>query len=355
MPFLNWHCTMLKQQKCELYLAPMEGVVDSILRRLLTRVGGIDRCVTEFVRVCDLRLPSRVFYRYCPELTNQGLTEGGTPVHIQVLGSNAEMMAANARKAVSLGAKGIDINFGCPAKTVNKNRGGSILLREPQVLYDIVAAIRASVDADIPVTAKMRLGYEDSSLAIDNAQAITAAGASELCVHGRTKIQGYRPPAQWDAIREIAEAIEIPVVANGDLFSLEDIHRCIEVTGCQKLMIGRGLLRQPDLALRYKSGGTSSLPGAFGIPEPSSLPEPSCLQWVNILELLQEYVKEISVGMLPKHAPGRVKQWLAYLKQSHPEAQELFDQVKSHMTLAPIAETIDRELERFLRMESFVC
>lgn len=315
----------------EIYLAPMEGVVDAILRDILTRVGGIDRTVTEFVRICDLRLPSRVFYRSCPELTNSGITAAGVPVHIQVLGSNAEMMAANAVKAVRLGARGIDINFGCPAKTVNKNRGGSILLKEPEVIYQIVSQIRQAINKEIPVTAKMRLGYEDKSLAIDNAEAIAAAGADELCVHARTKVEGYRPPAHWEWVGKINDAVDIPVVANGDMFSVSDIQRCIDITGCNKLMIGRGLLRQPDLARQFK------------MQQQGDVSQP--MTWSELLPLIHSYVIAVQQHMLAKHAPGRVKQWLAYLKQHHPEAQGLFNQVKAHMKLEPILAVVEDHLQ----------
>ena len=118
-------------------LAPMEGVVDHTMRELLTRIGGISRCVIEFVRVTTHTLPKKVFYRFCPELHTNGCTTNGTPVYIQLLGGNAELMASSALVAANLGAPGIDINFGCPAKTVNRNDGGSVILKEPNRVFDI--------------------------------------------------------------------------------------------------------------------------------------------------------------------------------------------------------------------------
>lgn len=115
-----------------LILAPMEGVLDSVMREQLTRLGGYERCVTEFVRVSQTILPKRVFYRYAPELAHGGFTLSGVPVYLQLLGSNPELMAANAERAAALGAPGIDLNFGCPAKTVNRSQGGAALLRSPQ-------------------------------------------------------------------------------------------------------------------------------------------------------------------------------------------------------------------------------
>ena len=125
----------------QLMLAPMEGVIDHTMRELLTSLGGIDRCVTEFVRVTERLLPSRVFQRLCPELANGGCTTFGVPVYIQLLGGQAGVLADNAARAAELGAAGIDLNFGCPAKNVNRSDGGSIILREPQRVHAIAAAV----------------------------------------------------------------------------------------------------------------------------------------------------------------------------------------------------------------------
>ena len=135
--------------------------MESVMRDILTRVGGYERCVTEFVRVSSTVLPPKVFYRLCPELRNEGRTQAGTPVYVQLLGSDPELMAANARVVAQLGAPGIDLNFGCPAKTVNKSRGGATLLRTPAAIYEVCKAVRDATPPDIPVTAKVRLGFDD--------------------------------------------------------------------------------------------------------------------------------------------------------------------------------------------------
>ena len=143
-----------------LMLAPMEGVVDHTMRELLTAVGGLDRCVTEFLRVSDRLLPPRVFHRVCPELSGGGITTSGVPVYLQLLGGQPGPMAENAARAAELGAPGIDLNFGCPAKTVNKSDGGAIILRQPERVHRIVSAVRAAVPAEVPVTVKTRLGFD---------------------------------------------------------------------------------------------------------------------------------------------------------------------------------------------------
>ena len=128
-------------------LAPMEGVIDHTMRELLTSLGSVDRCVTEFVRVSERLLPPRVFYRLCPELRQGGTTAAGVPVYLQLLGGDPTVVAENAARAAELGAPGVDLNFGCPAKTVNKSDGGSILLREPDRVAAITAAARVAVAA----------------------------------------------------------------------------------------------------------------------------------------------------------------------------------------------------------------
>ena len=203
-------------------MAPMEGVVDPYLRALYCEIGGIDLFVTEFIRVTHTLLPPKLFFRLCPEL-EQPLA---VPVRVQLLGSDSHALAANASRAAALGAPGIDLNFGCPAKTVNKHRGGACLLQEPATLFELVNAVRQATPSNVPVTAKMRLGYLAREGYVENALAIAEAGAQELVVHGRSKTDGYKPPAYWDAIGEIRAALDIPVVANGDIWDLEDFKRC---------------------------------------------------------------------------------------------------------------------------------
>jgi tRNA-dihydrouridine synthase C len=151
-------------------LAPMEGVVDWVLREMLSEVGGLDRLVTEFVRVTDRRLPDHVFHKYSPELLQGGKTQAGTPVYIQLLGGQAEPLAENAQRAVELGAPGIDLNFGCPAKTVNRHDGGAVILRDPQRVFQLSRAVRQAVPAAVPVTVKVRLGFDRKDLRTEIAQ-----------------------------------------------------------------------------------------------------------------------------------------------------------------------------------------
>ena len=295
----------------KLLLAPMEGLLDHCLRDVLTRAGGVDRCVSEFIRVTDQLLPDRVFLRLMPELAHGSCTPAGTPVRAQLLGSDAACMADNAAALAALGAEGVDLNFGCPAPTVNRHRGGAVLLDEPALVHAIVAAVRRSVPIALPVSAKMRLGHRDESLMLDNARAIAEAGACELVVHARTKAHGYRPPAYWHSIARIREVVRIPVVANGEIWTADDARRCREASGCDALMLGRGMVADPGLALTIRTPSEPALP------------------WAALLPLVAQYWQRIALHVQPKHRAGRLKQWLNLLRRRHPEAQVAFEAVRT--------------------------
>lgn len=297
-----------------LILAPMEGVVDHYMRTLLTDIGGFDRCVTEFVRVTQQTLPKRVFYRHCPELKNGGKTPAGTPVYVQLLGGNPGLMASNAQVAAQLGAPGIDINFGCPSKTVNNHDGGSALLREPERIHAIVKACRDAVDHKTPVTTKIRLGYADTDLFEDIATGIIEAGTTELCIHARTRMDGYKPPAHWHYIKRIKDKSPIPIIANGEIWSAENALSAQHESGCEDLMLGRGSLAMPDLALSIKA------------QQKCKAYQP--LNWEEILKIIVQQMEILLEEQPDKYIESRLKQWLTYLKRRYPEANQLFQEIK---------------------------
>ena len=170
-----------------LVLAPMEGVVDPVIRRIYSDIGGYNLCVTEFIRVTGNLLSPKTFYKYCPELKNDGKTKAGTPVFVQLLGSDPVSLSENALLAKDLGAPGIDLNFGCPAKTVNRHDGGASLLKDPNRIYKILTELRKHLPKDYPLTAKVRLGFEDKSLHKEIAKAVEDGGADWIAIHARTK------------------------------------------------------------------------------------------------------------------------------------------------------------------------
>lgn len=289
-------------------LAPMEGLADDVLRGVLTSLAPYDWGICEFIRVSANVLPLKTFQRVCPELLNNNQTAAGTPIRVQLLGSDPYLMAENARQVVSLNPAGLDLNFGCPAPTVNRHRGGAALLNEPELLNSIVSAVRAVVPAHIPFTAKMRLGIDDTSRAVECAQALAAGGINELIVHGRTKLDGYRPPARWAWIDKVRAAVEIPIIANGEVWTVEDFVRCQQETGCDDIMLGRGAVADPLLARRVRGQTVAG--------------------WADILPGIGDYWLGVRRKVVAVHAGGRLKQWLAMLRRNYPEAEVLYQQLR---------------------------
>jgi tRNA-dihydrouridine synthase C len=309
----------------KLLLAPMEGLADYVLRDVLTRVGGYDGAVTEFVRVSGTLLPPRTFHRICPELANAGRTRAGTPVAVQLLGSDPACLADNAAQLAELAPAGIDLNFGCPAPTVNRHGGGAMLLAEPERLFRIAEAVRRSVPAGIPFTAKMRLGVSDTAKALDCARALAAGGIVSLVVHARTRADGYRPPAHWEWVARIRDVVALPVTANGEVWTGDDYARCRAVSGSTDVMIGRGAVADPFLARRIRALAGGDPPD-----------QDRAAEWLELLPLLADYWQQVLLKVEARHAPGRLKLWLAALRRTFGEAEALYAAVR---TLRGVDET----------------
>lgn len=300
----------------QLILAPMQGLVDDVMRDLLTRIGGFDECVSEFVRITHTVHSRQTWLKHVPEIAGNNRTPAGVPCTVQLLGSDADNMAANALEAVRFGADKIDLNFGCPAPTVNKHKGGAVLLKEPELIHHIVRTLRQSLPDHIPLTGKMRLGFEDKTLALECAAAIADGGACGLTVHARTKVEGYEPPAHWEWVRKIRESVQIPVTANGDVFALQDYLDIKEVSGCSSVMLGRGAVMRPDLARQIKQfeRGESVTEADFA----------EIAGWINLFFDLC-LAKEAN----NKYPVARLKQWLGMMKKVYPQAQELFERIRT--------------------------
>lgn len=292
-------------------LAPMEGLTDPLMRQILTQIAydlgrPYDWSVSEFIRVNAHVLPDHVFYRYVPELLAASKTASGTPIHVQLLGSDPLLMAENALAVCALGAPAIDINFGCPAKTVNNHRGGSILLDEPKVMRDIISAVRIAVPSHIPVSAKIRLGYTDTNNINDIRQAIADSGADWLTIHARTKTQGYKPPAYWDKIAQFNQ-LSIPVIANGEIWTAEQARACINQAATPHIMLGRGAVTRPDLIAN--------------IDNPSAQ-----IMWPQLISYQIKFLHGEAKSDVV--LVGRYKQWLAMLSKGYAEAKVMFDEIK---------------------------
>jgi tRNA-dihydrouridine synthase C len=328
-----------------LALAPMDGVTDGSYREVLTAmfggVSGISMCVSEFVRVTHQVITPAVLLRHCPELGHQlacapelagvpelghqlarapelarglarrGHTRAGVPVFVQLLGGEPHWMAEAAKVAAGLGAPGIDLNFGCPAKTVNNSDGGATLLKDPCRVEAVTAAVRKAVDATIPVTAKVRIGWADAEPMVDVAKAAEQGGASWLTVHGRTRKQLYAPPVDWHAIGRARAAVRMPVVANGDLNDVDALQRCAEISGCSAFMIGRGAMARPDLFAAAR--GWRRAP----------------LERDEMRALLLRYVAQMLADGVSEHAVlGRLKQWLRMGASQREDLSQWFAVIK---------------------------
>jgi len=292
----------------KLILAPMEGVADALMRDLLTSINCFDLCITEFVRVVDQKLPAHVFKRISPELNNQGYTPAGTPVRVQLLGQDPNWLAENALTAIALGSHGVDLNFGCPAKTVNKSKGGAVLLKTPEQIYRIISTVKSALGSQT-LSAKIRLGFDSTELFDEIVDAVLAGGADQLTIHARTKADGYRPPAHWHFIKPVTERANIDIIANGEIWSKTDAHNCYLQSNCASLMIGRGALSLPNITHVIRNNHA-----------PYNDKE--------LLQLLLLYCEKELKGDKSFYFSSRLKQWLRYLSRNYPSAKILFDAVK---------------------------
>jgi tRNA-dihydrouridine synthase C len=306
-------------QHMRVILGPMEGVLDHQMRELLTEINDYDLCVTEFVRVVSQPIPDHVFYRLCPELKQNSHTLAKVPVNVQLLGQDPEWMAFNAIRAAELGAHGIDLNFGCPAKTVNRSKGGAALLQHPELIYQVVKACREATPNAIPVSAKIRLGWDNPEDCFEIVDAIEQAGANELTVHARTKMGGYKAEEiKWEYINEIRKRTSVPLIANGEIWNYDDGQRCIATTGVDSLMVCRGAFNIPNLGNMVKHNHPA-------------------MPWSDVIALLIRYSKVEMSGDKAVYYPNRVKQWFTYLRHAYPQANELFRLIR---TLTNVAEIV---------------
>lgn len=219
--------------------SPLSGVTDLVFRRLVRRYAPDSMMYTEMVNATGLH-----YVRELPKIME--LDEQERPISIQLFDCRPDFLAEAAVMAVEEGADTIDINMGCPVNKITKNGGGSSLLREPEIAEAIVRAVVKAVP--VPVTVKTRIGWTDKEINIlDFAQRMEDAGAKMITVHGRTRSQGYNGNAKWEWITKVKEILKIPVIANGDIFSVEAAVQCLEQTGADGVMCSRGTLGYPFL------------------------------------------------------------------------------------------------------------
>ncbi|MEM6424698.1 MAG: tRNA dihydrouridine synthase DusB [Cyanobacteria bacterium P01_D01_bin.128] len=219
--------------------SPLSGVTDLVFRRLVRRYAPESMLYTEMVSAAEIH-----HMRELPKLMEIDPQE--RPISIQLFDCRPDFLVEAAQKAVAEGADTIDINMGCPVNKITKNGGGSSLLRQPQVAEAIVKAVAAAVT--VPVTVKTRIGWDEQDInAVEFGRRMEGAGARLLTLHGRTRSQGYNGPARWEWIGRVKAALSIPVIANGDIDSVDAAVRCLAQTGADGVMCSRGTLGYPFL------------------------------------------------------------------------------------------------------------
>src|SRR5437762_1315736 len=221
-----------------LVLSPMAGVTDVSFRRLLKQRGGIGLTVSEFISVEGLT-------RNNPKSKRQmRFYENERPFAVQIFGGQPERMSMAAEMAEEVGADILDVNCGCPAPKVVKHGGGSGLLKDHERLETILTEIKKAIS--IPLTIKIRAGFHDHTInAVETARLAEGCGVEHIALHGRTKEQGYRGLANWDLVKQIKEAVSVPVSGSGDVTTIEGAFVRFRETGCDGVLIGRGAMANP--------------------------------------------------------------------------------------------------------------
>ncbi|MDZ8258397.1 tRNA dihydrouridine synthase DusB [Nostoc sp. ChiQUE01b] len=273
--------------KSRVLQSPLSGVTDMVFRRLVRRYAPDSMMYTEMVNATGLH-----YVKQLPKIMEVDPNE--RPISVQLFDCRPDFLAEAAIKAVAEGADTVDINMGCPVNKITKNGGGSSLLRQPEVAEAIVREVVKAVD--VPVTVKTRIGWNDHEITIlDFAKRMEDAGAKMITVHGRTRAQGYNGNARWEWITRVKEVLSIPVIGNGDIFSVEAAVKCLEQTGADGVMCSRGTLGYPFLVGeidRFLKTGQI-------LPTPTPIERLECAR--DHLQALWEYKGDRGVRQARKH------------------------------------------------------
>lgn len=309
--------------KSRVLQSPLSGVTDLVFRRLVRRYSPNSMMYTEMVSATEIH-----HLKQLPRLMEIDSNE--QPISIQLFDCRPDFMAEAAQKAVEEGAETIDINMGCPVNKITKKGGGSSLLRQPETAQKIVNEVVKAVE--VPVTVKTRIGWNDNEINIlDFAKKMEDSGASMLTIHGRTRAQGYTGNARWEWIKKVKEILTIPVIANGDIFSVEAAINCLEITGADGVMCSRGTLGYPFLVGEidhfFQTGNIR--------PIPTPIQRLECAK--EHLQGLWEYKGKRGIYQARKH--------LSWYCKGFPGASELREQVSRIETVKQGYELLDKGIE----------
>ncbi len=307
------------------FQSPLSGVTDLVFRRLVRRYAPDSMMYTEMVQASSLRHLKEV-----PRIMEIDANE--RPISIQLFDCRPDFLGEAAQIAVEQGAQTIDLNMGCPVNKITKNGGGSSLLRDPDTAVALVQAVATSVN--VPVTVKTRIGWDDDEINIlDFAKRMADAGAQMLTVHARTRAQGYNGTAKWDWIRQVKQVLTIPVIANGDIFSVESAVACLEQTGADGVMCSRGTLGYPFLVGEIdhflKTGEL--------LPPPSPIARLECAK--EHLQNLYLYKGDRGIFQARKHLTWYAKGFVG--------AAELRTHLQEIKSVAEGVDLLDRQIELF--------
>lgn len=294
--------------KNQIVVAPMAGISNTTFRKICKNFGAA-------LVVAEMVSDKAIIYQNTKTMELLKMTEAERPISQQIFGSDIDSFVQAAKIVEkTMHPDIIDINMGCPVpKVALKNQAGSALLKNPIKIKEIVKAVVAAVN--VPVTVKIRSGWDSNSInAVEVAKIIESAGASAITVHARTRAQGYSGKADWNIIKQVVEAVEIPVIGNGDVLSCYDAKRMLDETGCAAVMIGRGLLGNPWLikdCVDYLEKGK----------KPSKV---NCFAKIDMMEFhLKELVKDKS----EKQAVLEIRSHLLNYLKNLPENKEIKNKV----------------------------